>query len=65
MTGTIKILMNGPEALRWRRLNLVTDSDDLKRQISESFTGFLPKSLTGEVTDLQGLTTSAGYVSVS
>jgi hypothetical protein len=65
VTGTIKILMNGPEALRWRRLNLVTDSDDLKRQISDSFTGFLPKSLTGEVTDLQGLTTSAGYVSVS
>ena len=27
VTGTIKILMNGPEALRWRRLNLVTDSD--------------------------------------
>ena len=64
MTGTVKILMNGPEALRWRQLNLTTDSAEVLRQLNESMRRLLPQGITGEVTAVQGLTTSAGYVSV-
>jgi len=64
MTGTVKILMNGPEALRWRQLNLTADSAEVERQLNESMRRLLPQGITGEVTAVQGLTTSAGYLSV-
>jgi hypothetical protein len=63
VTGTVKIMMNGPEALRWRQLGLTADSDEVKKQINESLHGLLPDGVSGEVTALQGLDTSAGYLS--
>jgi hypothetical protein len=65
VTGTVKILMNGPEALRWRQLNLTADTDEVKRQFNESLHGLLPDGVAGEVVGIQGLDTSAGYVSAS
>ena len=65
VTGTVKILMNGPQALYWRQLNLTTDADHVKRQFNESLHGLLPQSVAGEVGAIQGLDTSAGYLSVA
>jgi hypothetical protein len=62
VTGTVKILMNGPEALRWRQLNLTADADEVKKQFNESLHGLLPEGVTGEADHLQGLDTSAGYL---
>lgn len=65
MTGTVKILFNGPEALRWRQLNLSTDMAEVKQQLNRSLGGLLPQSVSAEITGIQGLETSAGYVSVT
>lgn len=65
VTGTVKVLMNGPEALRWRQLNLTTDTEEVQKQISESLQGLLPKGVNTEVIGIQGLDTSAGYVTAS
>jgi hypothetical protein len=63
ITGTVKILMNGPAALRYRQLNLTADSDEVKKQFNESLHELLPQGITGEVASLSGLETSSGYLS--
>lgn len=65
VSGSVKILLNGPEALRWRQLNLTADSAEVQKQLNESLPGLLPQGITGEVANVQGLTTSTGYVSVT
>ncbi|MGB7548256.1 MAG: DUF3857 domain-containing protein [Terracidiphilus sp.] len=65
VTGTVKILMNGPEALRWRQLNLTADTAEVKRQLGEVARGLLPRGIGGEVESLQGLDTSAGFLVVA
>ncbi len=63
VTGTVKILMNGPAALHWRQLNLTTDPDEVKKQFNESLLSLLPPGISGEVAGFQGIDTSAGYLS--
>ncbi len=65
VTGTVKILMNGPEALHWRQRNLETDPAEVNRQLREFVIQTLPQGVGGEVIGTQGLDTSAGYVSVT
>ncbi len=64
ITGTAKILMNGPTALYWRQLHKTADTDEVKKQLNESLHSFLPVGVEGEVAELQGLDTSAGYFTV-
>jgi hypothetical protein len=63
VTGTVKVLMNGPEALRWRQLNLTADSAEVRRQIAHSFQQLLPNGINSEIREIQGLDTPAGYLS--
>jgi hypothetical protein len=65
VTGTVKVLMNGPEALQWRQLNRTADSDAVRERLSTFIRADLPTGLNAEVTSIQGLETSAGYVSVA
>ena len=65
VTGTVKLLMNGPAALRWRQLNLISDPDEVKKQFNESLRELLPQGVSGEVDKFQGLDTSTGYLSAS
>ena len=65
VTGTAKMLMNGPEALHWRQLNLTADTAEVQRQISESMQRLLPQGMNAELSGIQGLDTSAGFVSAS
>jgi len=65
VTGTVKVLMNGPAALRWRQLNLTADTSEVQRQFNESLRGVLPQGINSEVVTLQGLDTSAGYLSIT
>jgi hypothetical protein len=65
MTGTVKILINGPAALYWRQLNLTTDPDEVKKQFNESLREVLPQGISGEVSGFQGIDTSAGYLSAT
>jgi hypothetical protein len=65
VTGTVRVLMNGPEALHWRQSNLETDVAQVKQQLSALLNEVLPHGINAEVIGLQGLDTSAGYVSVT
>jgi hypothetical protein len=65
VTGTVKILMNGPAALYWRQLNLTSDAAEVKKQFNESLRELLPQGIAGDVDTIQGLDTAAGFVSVS
>jgi hypothetical protein len=65
ITGTLKVLMNGQEALHWRQRNLETDQAEVNRQLREFVNEALPQGVNGEVIGTQGLDTSAGYVSVT
>jgi hypothetical protein len=65
VTGTVKIMMNGPQALHWRQLNLTTDPEEVKKRFNESLHGLLPDGVAGEVTSIQGLDTPAGYLSAA
>jgi hypothetical protein len=63
--GTVKILMNGPAALRWRQLGLTSDPEEVKKQLSESLQDLLPQGITGEVEKIQGLDTATDFLSVT
>jgi hypothetical protein len=65
VTGTVKILMNGPAALHYRQLNLTSDLEEVRKQLNESLRNLLPQGITGEVNKIQGLETAEGFVSVS
>jgi hypothetical protein len=65
ITGTVKIVMNGPEALRWRQLNLTADNSEVQRQLNASLHALLPQGINSEVVDIQGLASLTGYVSVT
>lgn len=65
VTGTVKILMNGPAALYWRQLNITADPDEVKRRFGESLHGLLPQGISADVAGFQGMDTSAGYLSAT
>jgi len=64
VTGTVQLVMNGPEALHWRQLGLTADAAEVQKQLNESLRGLLPAGISGEVTNIKGLDTSAGYLTV-
>jgi len=65
ITGTVKMMMNGPAALHWRQLNLTSGPEEVKKQLNESLHNLLPEGITGEVDKIQGLETGEGYLSIS
>jgi hypothetical protein len=65
ITGTVKMLMNGPAALHYRQLNLTSDADEVKKQLNESLHNMLPQGVTGDVDKIQGLETAEEFLSVS
>jgi transglutaminase-like putative cysteine protease len=62
VTGTVKVLMNGPEGLYWRQLNLTADKSEVERQFGESLHRLLPAGITAEAASFKGLETSEGYL---
>ncbi len=65
ITGTVKILMNGPAALRWRQLNLTSDPEEAKKQLNESLREVLPEGISAELDKIQGLESAAGFLSIT
>jgi hypothetical protein len=65
VTGTVKIMMNGPRALHWRQLGLTNDPEEVKRQFGESLHELLPQGVAGELASMQGLDISTGYLSAT
>ncbi|HET7104171.1 MAG TPA: DUF3857 domain-containing protein, partial [Terracidiphilus sp.] len=62
VTGTVKALLTGPEALRWRQLNLTEGEAEVRQQFSVTLPRMLPPGIPGELEQVSGLTASAGFL---
>lgn len=63
--GTVKLLMNGPQALHYRQLNLTSGADEVKKALNESLVNLLPQGISGEISQIQGLDTPDNYLSIA
>jgi hypothetical protein len=64
-SGTVKILMNGPEALQWRQAGLRETADEVSKRLHERLIETLPTGFNAEIIGIQGLNTPQGYLSVT
>jgi len=64
-TGNVKILMNGPSALRWRQLNLTADESEVRLQFTEGMRRIVPTGIGVEVVGFKGLEAADGYLEAS
>ncbi len=55
VSGIIRIVMSGPDALHWRQLALKNDVDELKKEFDESYQDSLPDGAQAEFDHFLGL----------
>jgi len=55
VTGTVRVAMMGPDALRWRQLSLENDEGEVKKQFNEWLQNQLPDGVQGEFDHFLGL----------
>jgi hypothetical protein len=55
ITGTVRFVMTGPEALHWRQLGLENDEDELKKQFTELVRAYLPEGVQADFDRFIGL----------
>jgi hypothetical protein len=48
LTGSVRFIMSGPDALRWRQLTLENDQDEVKKQFNESIQEDFPEGVQGD-----------------
>jgi hypothetical protein len=53
--GTVRVVMNGPEALHWRQLVLENDETEVRKQFIESISNDLPEGVQAEFDRFQAL----------
>jgi Domain of Unknown Function with PDB structure (DUF3857)/Transglutaminase-like superfamily len=53
--GTVRFIMTGEEALRWRQLNLENDEEEVKKQFNESLREVVPDGVQAELDQFQAL----------
>jgi hypothetical protein len=55
VTGTARISMSGPAAMRWRELAIENDEDEVQKQFNEHMRGLVPDGVTAELDHFLGL----------
>jgi len=55
VTGSVRVVMNGPSALQWRQLALENDEDEVKKQFDESMGESLPEGVHADFNHFLGL----------
>jgi hypothetical protein len=53
--GTIRVAMNGPDALKWRQLALENDQEEVKKQFVESMSELIPDGVHVDFDHFTGL----------
>ncbi len=48
VTGTVRFIMTGPDALHWRQLTLQNDQDEVKKQFNESMQDQFPEGVQAD-----------------
>lgn len=69
ITGTVRFIMTGSEALRWRQLQLENDPEEVKKQFDESIRAYIPDGVQADFDHFLGLEDYSinliGFVTVS
>ena len=55
VSGTARIAMSGPAAMRWREIAIENDEDEVKKQFNEHMRGSVPEGVTAELDHFLGL----------
>jgi len=55
VTGTVRISMTGPEALRWRHIAIENDEDEVKKQFNEYVRKMVPDGVDADFDHFLGL----------
>jgi hypothetical protein len=55
LTGTARISLNGPEAVRWRHVTLENDEDEVKKQFNEYCRKLVPDGVNADFDHFLGL----------
>ncbi|MGP8174022.1 MAG: DUF3857 domain-containing protein [Terracidiphilus sp.] len=55
VSGTVRVVMTGPEALRWRQLSLENDPGEVQKQFNDSIKKLLPEGVTAEFDHFVGI----------
>jgi hypothetical protein len=55
VTGTVRIVMSGPQALHWRQLGLENDEEEVEKQFIESMRAYLPDGVQADFDHFIGL----------
>ena len=55
VTGTVRIVLSGQDALRWRQLALRNDAEEVKKQFNEWMRNGLPDGIQGDFDHFLGL----------
>ena len=55
ITGSVRLVLSGAEALHWRQLALSNDANEIKRQFDESVRGTLPDGVSADFDHFLGL----------
>jgi len=58
-TGTVTVVMTGPEALRWRQMNATSGAAEVERSFTGAIQRLLPSGITGELDHFQSLENAA------
>jgi hypothetical protein len=48
VSGTVRVVMTGPESLRWRQLSLQNDPEEVKKQFNDSIKEMIPEGVISE-----------------
>jgi hypothetical protein len=56
ISGTVRISMTGPAALRWRHMAIENDEDEVKKRFDEHMRGLVPDGVTADFDHFIGLT---------
>ena len=69
VTGTLRFVMTGQDALRWRQLMLKDDTEEVKKQFNESMRAYIPDGVQADFDHFLGLEDSSsnliGFVKIS
>ncbi|HEY2860870.1 MAG TPA: DUF3857 and transglutaminase domain-containing protein [Terracidiphilus sp.] len=55
LTGTLRIIMGGEEALHWRHVDLKNDPDEVKKQFNEEIRGEVPDGVQADFDHFLGM----------
>jgi hypothetical protein len=55
VSGIVRVVMNGPAALRWRELAMENDQDEVKKQFNEQIRELVPDGVTADFDHFLGL----------